>query len=385
MNPADLTLSLSPTLTTKTLPTPQSSAQKHGGKAPVPRIELEPIATALKAALGEGWTEYKTAVSSFLLGNINQAELSYVINPLLSPALTVLSVLDPARPATSTLHLHNQFLVCLYANVYRDAPPSEVASWVVATDKPASTSKNGGAGGAGGVGGSDEAEERLKREVMGLHPRDRRRLKMVKENASADVDAGLKEMMEYHDELAVKPPTANAHANDVPPSAGGMALAKGNWDIETRRRYAQPLAAETLEFPTLADLQSRIEPICAEEGLPTNTTGMHDLAGLVEQATEVYLKEMIGTLWSHVRADGVGEGTVQTSAFRKRLRKEEEEVERGVVQRNALGLLPVELEVQARRMPLEMEDLRVGLGVGDGYLRGSGLLGEGIWLERFAD
>lgn len=69
MNPADLALpALSPTLTAKTLPTPQSSAQKNGGKVPVPRVDLEPIYTQLKASLGDGWTDYKAAVNAFVLG-----------------------------------------------------------------------------------------------------------------------------------------------------------------------------------------------------------------------------------------------------------------------------------------------------------------------------
>ena len=68
MNPADLTLpTLSPTLASKNLPTPQSSAHKNG-KTPVPRVNLEPIYTQLKAALGEHWAEYKTAVNAFILG-----------------------------------------------------------------------------------------------------------------------------------------------------------------------------------------------------------------------------------------------------------------------------------------------------------------------------
>ena len=68
MNPADLTLpTISPTLTSKNLPTPQSSAQKNG-KTPVPRVDLEPIYTQLKLALGDGWADYKAAVNMFVLG-----------------------------------------------------------------------------------------------------------------------------------------------------------------------------------------------------------------------------------------------------------------------------------------------------------------------------
>jgi hypothetical protein len=34
----------------------------------VPRIDVEPLFTALKAATGEAWPEYKTTLNSFFLG-----------------------------------------------------------------------------------------------------------------------------------------------------------------------------------------------------------------------------------------------------------------------------------------------------------------------------
>jgi transcriptional coactivator HFI1/ADA1 len=34
----------------------------------VPRIDVEPLFTALKAAIGEAWLEYKTTLNSFFLG-----------------------------------------------------------------------------------------------------------------------------------------------------------------------------------------------------------------------------------------------------------------------------------------------------------------------------
>lgn len=34
----------------------------------VPRIDTEPMYTALKAAIGESWPVYKSAINSFLLG-----------------------------------------------------------------------------------------------------------------------------------------------------------------------------------------------------------------------------------------------------------------------------------------------------------------------------
>ena len=66
MNPADLTLNLSTSLS-KPLPAPLSATQRHG-KTPVPRVDLEPVYTQLKGALGDQWVEYKAAVNAFVLG-----------------------------------------------------------------------------------------------------------------------------------------------------------------------------------------------------------------------------------------------------------------------------------------------------------------------------
>lgn len=389
MNPADLTLpTLSPAIATKNLPTPQSSVQKNG-KTPVPRVDLEPIYTQLKAGLGEHWTEYKTAVNQFVLGNLNQPELSWVLQPILTPAPTVLpstsTANDPAfHPAVSTLHLHNTLLVSLLANIYRDPPPSDVAPWVVATDKPAASAKT--AGGASS-GANDKTEERMKRETMALHARDRRRLKTLGKDGggvgggeAAPVNHGFREMQDYAHALAAKQPSAAAAADIPPPSGGG--LANMNRDLEIRRRYAQPLAAETLEFPSQAEIQARMEPICAEAGLVGGTTqsAYASCAELVEQATEGYIKEILGRWMAHTRSNA--EGCIQTAGFRRQLRKEERDVERGVLQRGVGGLLPVELEAQGRRRPMGLQDLRTALQLRDAFLRRSRFLEEMVALGR---
>ena len=215
---------------------------------------------------------------------------------------------------------------------------------------------------------------------MSLHARDRRRIKTLKDGSVA-VNDGHKEMMDYHHELAVKPPNQGDFGA---PQSAGAGLAKTNWDLEIRRRYAQPLASETLEFPTQSDVQNRIEPICAEEGLAGSTqSAIASCAELVEQATEVFLKEMLGGLYAHVGANA--EGCVQTSRYKRRLHKEEQEAERGAVQRNGAGRLPVELEMQGLRNPLDMEDLRLGLQMSNPFLRMDRFLDEGIMLARYAD
>ncbi|KAK0283601.1 hypothetical protein LTR35_006060 [Friedmanniomyces endolithicus] len=372
MNPAEFSLqTISPTVATRSLP----AAQKND-KTPVPRVPLEPIYVSLKAALSDGWADYKAAVNAFVFGNLNQAELTWVIQPLLSTSPSAANSTDPVRSPVSALHLHNSLIVALVANISRDPPSSDVAPWVVATDKPATTSKNAG----GTTGGNDGAEEmRLKREIMALHARDRRRIKALKDNSGGAittmVNDGFKEMLTYRHELAVKPPT------DMAPQSGG-GLAKTNWDLEIRRRYAQPLASETLEFPSQSDMQNRIEPICAEEGLAgaTQSTVQH-CAELVEQAAEVHLKEMLSNLMSHSRSDA--EGCVQTARYRRQLRLEEGNAERGVLQRSAGGLLPVELEMQASRQPLSAEDLRTAQWLGDVFVRQDRFLEETIALSRY--
>jgi transcriptional coactivator HFI1/ADA1 len=164
-------------------------------------------------------------------------------------------------------------------------------------------------------------------------------------------------------------------------------LARSNFDIEIRRRYAQPLASEQLEFPNLADVQNRIEPICYEEGLTGGLQqgALQGCAELIEQATEVYVKEMLGNFLGHARGNAAGREGVQTHKFKKQLRKEEDDFERGVLQRNAGGLLPAEMEMQAKREPLKGRDLRLSLGLSDMYLRQDRFLSEKIVLSHYPE
>lgn len=292
-----------------------------------------------------------------------------MLQPLLSLAPSVITSASSAVSPVSTLHLHNTLLASLYANTLRDPPPTDVAPWVVATDKPAAATKN-----AGATGANDKAEERLKKEVMAIHPRDRRRMKTLKETGKPTND-GLAEMQDYRHELAVKPPDV------APQSAGG--LQRTNWDVEIQRRYAQQLAEETLEFPTQNDMQSRIAPICYEQGLVGGCPqgALQQCAELVEEATEVFLKELLGTMYSHTRSNG--EGCIQTGGFKRQLRKEEEDAERAAVQRSAAGFLPVELQMQASREALNMQDMSLALQLDDAYMKQDQFLSHRVLLNRY--
>jgi len=157
-------------------------------------MDLEPLYTALKAAVGEHWGTYKEAISLFVMGQYNIATLilgSWIdsvylrIFQLLTIVLSI-GQLNQAElsaridsflvtPAGEIEHLHNQLIAGIYANVTREMPDHGVATWVSANDKPTT-----GAGSKPVSG--DAAEQRLKTEVMQLPARDRRRLKDLSQN-----------------------------------------------------------------------------------------------------------------------------------------------------------------------------------------------------------
>ncbi|KAI9860604.1 MAG: transcriptional coactivator hfi1/ADA1 [Trichoglossum hirsutum] len=298
-----------------------------------PRIDLEPLYTSLKSAVGEHWVAYKEAISLFVLGHLNQAELSARIDHFITKDV-------------NTEHLHNQLLSAIYGNVTRDLPDHGVASWVSANDKPANVSKP--------VSG-DAAEQRLKTEVMQLPARDRRRLKDI----PPDIDpnrAFSNTLSEYHQAKQIKIPDV------VPASAGG--LNKTNWDLEIRKRYSQPLACETGEFPDTESINARMVPICYEEGV---VNGASDgAAAAMNVAIETFIKEVLTGIFGRVRSNGPS--YIMTSTYKRQLEREEEGWLRGDIQKNGNSLLPIEQAAASQRPPLGMSDFRLALEMGDMYL-----------------
>ncbi|GAM86624.1 hypothetical protein ANO11243_046390 [Dothideomycetidae sp. 11243] len=387
MNPADLhridvlpNLDATPPLSAKTLPGSALLAGKNA-KLPtaVPRIDTEPIYTALKAAIGEHWTDYKTALSAFLVGKLNQAELTHIINPILASSTP--SVQHGAPPTAPAAHLHNNLLTSLYANaLYRDPPPEVTASWVLATDAPtSSTSKPSHTGGA-----NDKIDDRNKREVMGLTVRDRRRIKSVKDpEALAQLDHGLHQAKRYHEALDALPSSILHGLGVSGTGSAASALSKTNTDLEIRRRFALPLAAETEEFPSRDNIAARIEPICYEEGLTgaIQATSLATCAELVEAALETYVKEMVGGWIAAVRGDA--DGLVQTRRYKRRLRKEERAEDIGEIARDALGRLPVEIEACGKRASIGPADLRLAVRLSGGMRHAP--FAAAPWLEEGPD
>ncbi|KAK4191513.1 transcriptional regulator of RNA polII, SAGA, subunit-domain-containing protein [Podospora australis] len=310
------------------------------------RIDLEPIYTQLKSTIGpEQWTIYKETITNFLIGRLNQAEFSERIDPIL------------ASPDGQREHLHNQLIAAIYGNVTREMPDLGLAPWVSANDKPSATA------GSKPVSG-DAAERRLKGEVMQLPARDRRRIKDLVQNDFDPYDS----LSNVFTEGRMKP----AKTAEVPASAAG-GLSRMNFDLEIRKRYAQPLAVESGEFPDVSAIEARMLPFCYEAGLVSGH--QPEAAQFMSIATETFVKEILSTIFSRTRSNGPGDSGnagfgpgqawVQTHKYKKQLAKEEEAFQRGEITRDKTGLLPVEAKAASERGPLGMTDLRLALEMGD--------------------
>jgi transcriptional coactivator HFI1/ADA1 len=80
-----------------------------------------------------------------------------------------------------------------------------------------------------------------------------------------------------------------------------------------------------------------------------------------------------------------GPGYVRTGAFKKKFSREERLVERGEIVKGPGGELPVEAEERRRRKVMCMEDLRLALKLGDGYLGQTQSIAGQISNGRFLD
>lgn len=81
-----------------------------------------------------------------------------------------------------------------------------------------------------------------------------------------------------------------------------------------------------------------------------------------------------------------GPGYIRTGAFKRRVAREERAIDRGDLARvgNAAEL-PVEADERRKRKPLCLEDLRLALQLGDGYLSQTPLIAGAIWNSRVLD
>ncbi|ERS95936.1 hypothetical protein HMPREF1624_07471 [Sporothrix schenckii ATCC 58251] len=352
INPADLSrpaVSLStPILSNKSITVSSSLKPSKAGQSIPPRIELEQAYTSLRMAVGnEQWKIYKTATTQFLIGRLNQAEYSNIVDPILY------------SPNGEREHLHNQLISAIYGNVTRDLPDPGLAPWVSANDKPSS-------GLGSKASGNDANERRIKGEVMLLPSKDRRRIKDVVNNEKFDPYDALASV--FTDQQRMKFP----RPMDAAPASASGGINRMNLDLEIRKRFAQPLAVESGEFPDTSNIESRMLPFCYEAGLVSGHAS--DAAQFMSIATETFVKEVLSSVFSRTRSDGPGEygsagfggsNWVQTRKYRRQLAREEERSLLGEIQRDKMGLLPIEAKKASERGPLGVAEFRLALEMGD--------------------
>ena len=146
-----------------------------------------------------------------------------------------------------------------------------------------------------------------------------------------------------------------------------------DFDLEIRKRFNQPLAIESGEFPDAGVIGGRMLPFCYEAGLVNGHTA--DAPSIMSVATETFMKEVLTTIFSRTRCNGPGEvgsagfgvGTswVQTYQYSKQLHVEEDLAQHGKLTRDKNGLLPIESKAASERGALGMADLRLALEMGD--------------------
>lgn len=242
-------MSTTPTLSSTTLPDlslPKSASKPSTPRAP--RIDIEPLYGAVKMAISDAdWTLYKTSLSAFLLGNLNQEELSGRLDRIFSRAASSSSEAGGLSRA-GLERAHNALVMGVYANVWRDAPEAGIASWVSSSDKLS---------GSVPKGTGDESEKRLKHEVMHISRRERKRLKTMHQGGGAggsafdfapvDTVGGI--MMEYHEARRVKLP-----------DAGPAAQAGGYGKTSTYTSFSPSLSVRILTRTLLLTPPSRLGP-----------------------------------------------------------------------------------------------------------------------------
>ncbi|SPN97286.1 related to transcriptional coactivator HFI1 [Cephalotrichum gorgonifer] len=336
-----------PTLSSKSITVSAPGSQKIIKTSQIipPRIDLEPLYTALKAVIpADQWLVYKESTTQFLIGRLNQAEYSDRIGPIL------------ASPSGEKEHLHNQLIAAIYGNVTREMPDQGLAPWVSANDKPTTS-----AGTKQTTG--DATERRLKGEVMQLPSRDRRRIKDLMNNEFDPYD----HLAGAFSESSRRP----FRVVDVAQSAAG--INNMNFDLEIRKRFAVPLASESGEFPDVSVIEGRMLPFCYEAGLVSGHA--QDAAQLMLVATEAYMKDILSTVFSRTRSNApgasggtglnVGTSWIQTHAYKKQLAIEEAACRRGEITRDKGGLLPVEAKAASERGPLGLSDMQLAMELAD--------------------
>jgi hypothetical protein len=143
----------SPATPASTAPKPEKAAK------PAPRLSIEITAEQLSASLGDKWEDYGRELNLFIVGKRTRLELQETLDSVLT---------DPTLK-----RLHNNLLMGILANASRDPPHvnGSFSGWNRNKKRKEPM---------GGRGKSFGKQKRLKKEIMGLGPQERNRIKNFK-------------------------------------------------------------------------------------------------------------------------------------------------------------------------------------------------------------
>ncbi|KAK9467580.1 transcriptional regulator of RNA polII, SAGA, subunit-domain-containing protein [Lipomyces arxii] len=231
---------------------------------PARRIEVEPLMNDLRRALGDHWEHYREVITDFLTGRLTRNELEQELSQILDKGM---------------IRMHNQFLLASLANALRDPPPSlsGLPAWNTRSKNAPSRVSNMG----------DPVVARLKSEIMGFTPRERRRLKAVTKDAGKKGPMPSSIVLTRHAKI---PQVLNAKEREK---------IKGNTVQDITQSYHAPLATESFELPDADNLRTRVLGIAYEHGLVdgiSNEVPEFILAGL-----EYHLRDFLQQLLNRVR------------------------------------------------------------------------------------
>ncbi|BFZ57943.1 hypothetical protein PYCC9005_004999 [Savitreella phatthalungensis] len=255
------------------------AAEDEGFKRPastaqVVRADVDAPLNRMHELLQERWPQYQQIVTDFLLGRLNRDEFEVQLRPM---------------RVRGFIRLHNEVIMALLSNAYRDCPPPAVAVSVGWSKKRRVTLDAG-----------DPAARRLKQEVMGLTNRERARVKAVgTSTGSGGAGAGATGQPNRPRPNSMIE-TRFAKLPRVPMSAQKINSSQHHNDII--KGFHVPLLTETLQLPEQESLKDRVIATALENGLlggvaPTVPALL--LAGL-----EIHLRNVLGQVVTRTQVSG---------------------------------------------------------------------------------
>ncbi|KAK9456192.1 transcriptional regulator of RNA polII, SAGA, subunit-domain-containing protein [Dipodascopsis uninucleata] len=232
---------------------------------PARRIEVEPLMNEFRSVLGDKWDNYRDVITNFIIGKLSRVELQQELDYMLDKSM---------------VRMHNQFLLASLANALRDPPPSTsgLPAWSKKSkDAPSRSSRNSG----------NAVVMRLKKEIMGFTPRERRRIKAITR------DAGKKGFVPSTIIL-----TRQAKLPKTPVVRDKEKL-KANITQEIAQSYQAPLATESYELPDTESLRTRILGIAYEHGLLDGIA--NEVPDIILAGLEYHLRDFLQHILDRVR------------------------------------------------------------------------------------